>query len=94
MMLITLIRTDAHGRNRLVTITDRQLFLFSEHAFTVVSETGRERVYSFDRRSDLDAALRKAITDRTRRGYRVLYSYFRANEYPGLRPVLKKAAVS
>ena len=93
-MLITLIRTDAHGRSRLVTITDRQLFLFSEYSFTVMSETGRERVYSFERRSELDAALRRAITDRTRRGYRVLYSYFRADEYPDIRPVLKRAAVS
>jgi len=91
-MLITLYRITDDEQIRYVTVHNRQPTLFSEHAFTVCSGTiqgpSSERLYTFDTRDEMDAALQRTIRTRVNRGYRVLYSYFRKHEYEDLRPAL------
>jgi predicted DNA-binding WGR domain protein len=97
-MMITLYKTDPKERIHYYSINDRQGHLFSSHTFTVnwgpALTAGREKVYSFESRAEMDRKLQLLIRERIRNGYRVLYTYFRAREYPHLRSVLRKAAVS
>jgi hypothetical protein len=97
-MMITFYKTDKKGRIRYYSIDNRQGNLFSPHTFTVNSGTaltaGREKAYIFATRREMDAKLRALIDGRIKNGYRVLYTYFRKNEYQDLRPVLKRAQVS
>jgi len=97
-MLITFYRSDAGNEPYFYSIHDRQRSLFGEHAFTVIwgraLRKGREKVYSFDTQEELDAKLRELIAARVDEGYRVLYSYFRKNEYRQLRHALKQVEAS
>ena len=97
-MLITLYKTDKQGRIHYYSFDDRQGHLFSHYAFTVNWGTalvaGREKVYVFEDRQDMDAKLQELIQTRITDGYRVLYSFFRNHEYRYLRPALKEASVS
>lgn len=97
-MMITLYRTDQDDRIVYYSINDRQGHLFSAHSFTVnwgpALTVGREKVYTFERRSDMDQKLQELLRERIRSGYRVLYTYFRDHEYDHLRPTLRRAAVS
>lgn len=96
--MITLYKTDRRGRINYYSLDDRQGHLFSPYAFTVHWGTtlvsGREKVHVFDSRKEMDLRLQRLITDRIRRGYRVLYTFFRNEEYRHLKPALQKAAVS
>lgn len=96
--MITFYKTDKRGHIRYYSIDDRQGNLFSPHTFTVHAgpalTVGRERAYVFANRREMDAKLRELIDSRIRDGYRVLYTYFRRNEYAELRPVLERARVS
>jgi hypothetical protein len=40
----------------------------------------------------MDEKLRELIGKRIRSGYRVLYTFFRANEYEGIRDVLARSS--
>ena len=97
-MMITLYKTDPDNRIRYYSINDRQGHLFSSYTFTVnwgaALTVGREKVYAFESRAEMDKKLQELIQERIRSGYRVLYTYFRSREYPHLRSVLRKAAVS
>lgn len=92
-MMITFYRTDSGGRLFYYCISDRQRHLFSRHAFTVswgVALTkGREKTFTFDSREEKEAKLRQIITGRVNAGYKVLYTYFRRNEYGELRAALR-----
>lgn len=96
--MITLYKTDEKGQIRYYSLDDRQGHLFAHHTFTVSWGTtlisGREKVYIFDRRDEMDGKLQHLIQERVRQGYRVLYSYFRAQEYRYLQPALRNASVS
>lgn len=96
--MITFYKTDKRGQIRYYSIDDRQGNLFSPHTFSVhagaAMTVGREKAYIFSSRREMDAKLRELIDSRIKDGYRVLYSYFRNNEYAELRPVLKRAQVS
>ena len=96
--MITLYKTDHQDRIHYYSINDRQGHLFTPHTFTVnwgvALTAGRERVYAFEGRAEMDSRLQELIRSRIRSGYRVLYTYFRDNEYAHLRPTLRKAAVS
>ncbi len=97
-MMITLYKTDQQGRIHYYSINDRQTHLFSPFVVTVnwghALSAGREKVYVLSSRQEMDQKLQELIQRRVRRGYRVLYSFFRNQEYRFLRPALKKAAVS
>ncbi len=97
-MMITLYRTGPEDRIVYYSINDRQGHLFCAHSFTVnwgpALTAGREKVYTFERRSDMDRKLQELLQERIRSGYRVLYTYFRDHEYEHLRPTLSGAAVS
>ncbi|MFP3959645.1 MAG: hypothetical protein ACLFUX_05720, partial [Spirochaetaceae bacterium] len=88
-MLVTFYKAD-HGKEPYYyAIHDRQGNLFAPYSLTVTwgSElsAGREKVYTFPSRRELDAKLRELIDQRLKDGYRVLYSYFRRGEYRRLR---------
>jgi predicted DNA-binding WGR domain protein len=93
--MITLYRVDEPETIRYYSISDRQGHLFYDHTFTaswgVALAAGRERVYVFDSRRDMDNKLQELIRRRIRDGYRVLYTYFRADEYGSVRKVLNRA---
>jgi len=97
-MMITLYKSDRQGRIHYYSLDDRQGHLFAKHTFTVnwgMSLTaGREKVYEFDTRREMDDKLQQLIRDRVGREYRVLYSYFRNQEYRYLKPALQKEASS
>ena len=97
-MMITLYKTDQQGRIHYYSIHDRQTHFFSPYALTVnwgnALSAGREKVYALGSREEMDQTLQQLIQRRVTRGYRVLYSFFRNQEYKHLRPALKKAAVS
>jgi len=97
-MMITLYKTDSKGQIHYYSLDDRQGHLFSRHTFTVSWGTaltsGREKVYMFDSREAMDGRIQKLIHHRVQQGYRVLYSYFRTQEYRYLRPALRSASVS
>lgn len=97
-MMITLYKTDRQGRIHYYSLDDRQGHLFANFTFTVNWGTtltaGREKVYVFETRREMDKKLQRLIQDRVSSGYRVLYSFFRNQEYRYLKPALRKAAVS
>ena len=97
-MMITLYKTDRQGRIHYYSVDDRQGHLFATYTFTVNWGTtltaGREKVHIFDTRAEMDSKLQTLIRDRVRRGYRVLYSYFRNQEYRYLKPALQTSEVS
>ena len=97
-MMITLYKTDQQGRIHYYSLDDRQGHFFANFTFTVnwgtTPRAGREKVYVFDTRREMDEKLQRLIQDRVSSGYRVLYSFFRKQEYQYLKPVLRKAAVS
>ncbi len=97
-MLITFYRSDSSDEPHFYSIHDRQPSLFGEHAFTVIwgraLRKGREKVYTFTSRDELDEKLRELISIRIREGYRVLYSYFRKDEYQQIRSAIKNVEAS
>lgn len=79
-MIITFYKYD--GRvNRYYTIHDRQGDLFSTFSFTAVwgieMYGGREKVYVFKTRDQMEKKIRRIFKERVRKGYRVLYSFAR-----------------
>ncbi len=70
---------------RYYTIHDRQGHLFSPYTFTAVwgtvLQSGREKVFVFDSRFEMDKKIRFLIKKRSKSGYKVLYSFSRGNEY-------------
>lgn len=70
---------------RYYTMHDRQGNLFSPYTFTsvwgTVLQSGREKVFSFDSRQEMDRKLRFLIKKRMESGYKVLYSFSRGDEY-------------
>ena len=97
-MLITFYRTDRGSDIYYYAIHDRQAHLFSPYSFTVTwgpeLSVGREKVYTFATRSEMDAKLREIINRRLRDGYRVLYSYFRGTESEKLRERIRRFSAS
>ena len=97
-MMITLYKTDRQGQIHYYSVDDRQGHLFAKFTFTVNWGTtliaSREKVHVFDTRREMDTKLQHLIRDRVGHGYRVLYSYFRNQEYRYLKPALQKATVS
>jgi predicted DNA-binding WGR domain protein len=97
-MLITFYRSDSVDEPHFYSIHDRQPSLFGEYAFTVIwgraLRRGREKVYTFTSQEELDEKLRELVGIRIREGYRVLYSYFRKNEYKQIRSAIKHVEAS
>jgi predicted DNA-binding WGR domain protein len=97
-MMITLYKTDRQGRIHYYSLDDRQGHLFAAFTFTVnwgtTLTTGREKVYIFDTRAEMDRRLQSLIQNHVQRGYRVLYSFFRNQEYRHLKPALSSTGVS
>ena len=97
-MMITLYKTDRQGHVHYYSIHDRQAHLFSSHTITInwgrALSAGREKIYVLETREEMDHKLQELIQQRVDSGYRVLYSFFRNQEYRFLRPALRKAAVS
>jgi predicted DNA-binding WGR domain protein len=87
-MMITLYRIDNRERLHYYCISNRQHNMFSPYTFTVSSGValtrGTEKHYVFSTRKELDAALRSRIRRKMRNGYKVLYTFFRQEEYSDL----------
>lgn len=70
--------------NRYYTIHDRQGDLFSTFSFTAVwgveMYSGREKVYVFSSREQMEQKIRIIFKDRIKRGYEVLYSFARSGD--------------
>jgi predicted DNA-binding WGR domain protein len=97
-MMITLYKPDDQGRIHYYSLNDRQTHLFAAYTITInwglAPSSGRQRTYAFDSRREMDRKLQQLIQRKVDAGYRVLYSFFRNQEYRYLRPALRKAAVS
>ncbi len=83
-MTITFYKQTA-ASTRYYTMHDRQGDLFSPYTFTsvwgTVLQSGREKVFVFDSRKEMDRKLRFLIKKRIESGYKVLYSFFRGSTY-------------
>ena len=70
---------------RYYTMHDRQGNLFSPYTFTsvwgTVLQSGREKVFTFDSRQEMDKKLCFLIKKRIESGYKVLYSFSRGSVY-------------
>lgn len=70
---------------RYYTMHDRQGHLFSPYTFTAVwgtvLQSGREKVFTFDSRQEMEKKLRFLIKKRISSGYKVLYSFSRNDAY-------------
>lgn len=97
-MLVTFYRTTEDTSPYYYAVHDRQGNLFAPYSLTVTWGTelsaGREKVFTFTTRGELDAKLREIIDQRLRDGYRVLYSYFRRGEHRKLRARIRRASAS
>jgi hypothetical protein len=97
-MMITFYKTDSTSRLYYYCISDRQWHLFSRYSFTVswgVALTqGREKTYTFESQVEKETRLREIVAGRVTAGYKVLYTYFRTDEYGGLRSALRSEAAS
>ncbi|HOV37156.1 MAG TPA: hypothetical protein PLG79_00405 [Spirochaetales bacterium] len=88
-MMLTFYRKDKEGATYYYTIHDRQGSLFTEYTLTTTwgrnLGKSREKIYTFHTRQELDVKLREIIEINLKRGYRVLYSYFRADDAEDLK---------
>ena len=70
---------------RYYTMHDRQGNLFSPYTFTsiwgTVLQSGREKVFAFDSRQEMERKLHLLIKKRIESGYKVLYSFSRGSLY-------------
>ena len=77
--------TESDGSIRYYSIHNRQPHFFSRYSFTAIwgmdQSTGREKVYTFNTRREMDSKLREIFNDRIARGYKVLYSYAKLKKY-------------
>lgn len=93
-MMLVLYRTNRDGSKRFVTYTDRQGHLFGYPTLTVTEGNdlalSRERHFTFETEGQRQARLRKMVDSRLRRGYQVLYSYFRPNRYPQVEETVQR----
>lgn len=91
--MVTLYRREEDGTTHYVTITDRQGNLFGYPTLTVT--VGRdffltsERHFTYETDGELQKALRGMIDRRLRRGFDVLYSYFREGRFQNVRRKLE-----
>ena len=83
-MYIALFKLGSEGRTRYYTIHNRQGNLFTPFSLTVQwgssPASGREKLIILNTGKELDERIRLLLRLRFRNGYRVLYSYFRAEE--------------
>lgn len=87
-MMVTLYRREPDGSTRYITITDRQQDLFGHPTLTIDSGRNevlaRQRHITYASESERQHALRDIIDRRMRRGYEVLYTWFRPGSYVDL----------
>ncbi|MEA1910164.1 MAG: hypothetical protein U9N32_00625 [Spirochaetota bacterium] len=83
-MTITFYKQSKSG-SRYYTMHDRQGNFFSQYTFTsvwgTVLESGREKVFTFDSRGEMEQKMRFLMRKRILSGYKVLYSYSRDSVY-------------
>lgn len=79
-MTITFYKLTSAG-TRYYAMHDRQGHLFSPYTFTsvwgTVLQSGREKVFTFDSRLEMEKKLRFLMKKRISSGYKVLYSFSR-----------------
>ncbi|MBI9109291.1 MAG: hypothetical protein JEZ04_21270 [Spirochaetales bacterium] len=84
-MMITFFTIENDGSMRYYSVHNRQPHFFSKYSFTAIwgmdQGSGRERVYTFQTRREMDNKLREIFNDRIKRGYKVLYSYAKVKKY-------------
>jgi len=73
---------------RYYTMHDRQGNLFSPYTFTsvwgTVLQSGREKVFTFDNRLEMENKMRFLMKKRIASGYKVLYSFSRKSMYTNI----------
>lgn len=83
--MITFYKAKKDGSLRYYSIHDRQSHLFSRFAFSAIygmnQGSGREKIYTFQTRREMDKKLRDIFNDRIDKGYKVLYSYAKKRKY-------------
>ena len=84
-MIILLRKTTPAGTHHYYTIHDRQTGLFDLYTLTTLwgpsPDGGREKIYSFSAKEEMERKLRDLVRRRIRSGYTVLYSYSREERY-------------
>ena len=84
-MMITFYKAEKDGSLRYYSVHDRQSHLFSKYSFSTIygmdQGQGRERVYTFQTRREMDRKLREIFNERVEIGYKVLYSYAKKPKY-------------
>lgn len=90
--MIALYKQEPGEVARYYSIAKRQSTAFSLRVVWGSSRTGpRERSLSFDSPELMEAHLRRAVRDRIEKGYRILYTFYRKDEYRSLSAALVSA---
>jgi len=97
-MIVTFFKEDAKGCFWYYSVHDRQGNLFAEYAFTVTwgreRNAGREKVYLYDCRQEMEKALRRMMRKKLSQGYRVLYRFARDDKFINILNEFDKPALS
>ena len=84
-MMITFYKPKEDGSLRYYQVHDRQSHLFARYSFSTIygidQGSGRERVYTFQTRREMDRKLREIFNERVNKGFKVLYSYAKKPKY-------------
>lgn len=87
-MMITFYKVTNDGSLRYYSVHDRQSHLFSKYSFSTIygmdQSSGRERVFTFQTRRQMDAKLREIFNERTSKGFKVLYAYAKKPKYKAM----------
>ncbi|HET7838859.1 MAG TPA: hypothetical protein VFL04_03805 [Rectinemataceae bacterium] len=96
-MIVTLYRTAADGRMHYYTIHDRQQVLDAPFALCASWRIGmgreREKLHRCETLGERDRLIRTLIGQRTRAGYKILYSFSRAGFVGETGPLLDAASL-
>ncbi len=84
-MMITFYKAQNDGSLRYYSVHDRQSHLFSKYSFSVIygmdQGSGRERIFAFQTRREMDKRMREIFNERISKGYKVLYAYAKKGKY-------------
>lgn len=88
-MMVTLYKKNSEGQPFYYTLHDRQSSLFASFTLTILwgrkLDRPREKVITFTSHQEMNRKIRSILDKKMQEGYRVLYSYFRAEDAEDLK---------
>ncbi|GAB4365960.1 MAG: hypothetical protein Kow009_02740 [Spirochaetales bacterium] len=93
-----MVKKDPKGHAYYYTIHDRQGSLFAPFTLTVMwgrrLDRPREKVFTFMTHPEMNHKIRWILDRKLRKGYRVLYSYFRSDDATDLKTKVSRYQIA